>query len=29
MDYTVTIDEATKYFSNYPNTRGFPTFIKI
>ena len=29
MDYIVTIDDATKYFSNYPNTKGYPTFIKI
>jgi hypothetical protein len=29
MDYIVSIDDATKYVINFPNTRGFPTFLKV
>jgi len=29
MDYIVTIEEATKSFSNYPNTKGYPLSLKF
>ena len=29
MDYIITIEDAKKSFTNFPNTRGYPTFVKI
>ena len=29
MDYIVSIKDAKKSFTNFPNTRGYPTFVKI
>jgi hypothetical protein len=29
MDYSVSIEDATKYFPNFPNTRGYPNFTMI
>jgi hypothetical protein len=29
MDFIVSINNATNSVINFPNTRGFPTFLKL
>ena len=29
MDYIITIEDAKKSFTNFPNTRGYPTLLKF